>query len=237
MLTATSNVGSCVVTDTINVTINQLPVSILVSDTASCFPVNLDAFIGSNYLYTWQNGSGGSGLFIDESGQYVISIEDINTGCTVTDTVEVVIYPELQIELGDDINCSPCNFYISVGTGFNNYLWSTGATSNSINITSPGLYSVVVTDQNGCTARDSIMISTATEIYPNPISDYLVINFIDESQILKVEIYDELGKVISYDHRIEGNDWIISTAHFAKGVYFIKVSTNAFEKFYRVVKI
>jgi hypothetical protein len=237
IVTATSNVGSCVVTDTINVTINQLPVSVLVSDTASCFPVNLDAFIGSNYLYSWQNGLNASELLIDESGQYIVLIEDVNTGCAVSDTVDVVIYPKLQIELGDDINCSPCNFNISAGTGFNNYLWSTGATSNSINITSPGLYTVVVTDQNGCTARDSIMISTATEIYPNPITDHLVINFADGTQILKVEIYDESGKAISYAYEVTGNDWIISTVHFAKGVYFIKVTTNAFEKFYRVVKI
>ncbi|MBK6643043.1 MAG: T9SS type A sorting domain-containing protein [Bacteroidetes bacterium] len=100
-----------------------------------------------------------------------------------------------------------------------------------------GLYIVVVTDQNGCNARDSIMITTATEIYPNPITDHLVINFADATVIIKVEIYDELGKAISYDYEVAGNDWIISTTHFAKGVYFVKVSATGFEKFYRVIKI
>ncbi|MBK7969473.1 MAG: T9SS type A sorting domain-containing protein [Bacteroidetes bacterium] len=237
IITATSNIGSCVSRDTINVIINQLPVSVLTNDTSSCFPINLNAFIGINYLYTWQNGLTNSELFIEESGQYVVSIEDVNTGCAITDTVNAVINPKPVVELGNDINCSPCNFTISAAAGFTNYLWNTGATSASIGITTPGLYIVVVTDQNGCNARDSIMITTATEIYPNPITDHLVINFGDQSVILKVEIYDELGKAISYDYEVADNDWIISTSHFAKGVYFVNVSATGFEKFYRVIKI
>ncbi|MBK6643044.1 MAG: hypothetical protein IPG39_18335 [Bacteroidetes bacterium] len=67
IITATSNIGSCVSRDTINVIINQLPVSVLTNDTSSCFPINLNAFIGSNYLYTWQNGSNSSELFIEKA--------------------------------------------------------------------------------------------------------------------------------------------------------------------------
>jgi hypothetical protein len=236
-ITATSNIGSCVSRDTINVIINQLPVSLLANDTASCFPIYVNAFIGSDYLYSWQNGSNDPELFIQESGQFMITIEDANTGCLVNDTIDVEIFPIPVLDLGSDINCSQCNFIISAPAGFASYLWNNGEIGSSINISTPGLYTVAITDANGCTARDSIRIATTTEIYPNPITDHLVINFSDQSVILKVEIYDELGKAISYDYEIAGNDWIISTTHFAKGVYFVKVSTTGFEKFYRVVKI
>ncbi|MBL7915474.1 MAG: T9SS type A sorting domain-containing protein [Bacteroidia bacterium] len=237
IITVTSNVGSCVTNDSINVIINQLPVSNMPNDTASCFPINLNAFIGSNYLYTWQNGVVNPELYIDASGHYIVTIEDVLTGCKIDDTSNVEIFPVPVVSLGEDINCNPCNLTITADPGFISYLWNTGQSFNSINISSPGTYAVTVTDINGCIARDSILITTATEIYPNPVTDHFIINFTDQTNILKVEIYDELGKVISYEHQVEGNDWIISTAPFAKGVYFVKVLTTGFEKVYRVVKI
>jgi hypothetical protein len=47
---------------------------------------------------------------------------------------------------------------VTGGTGTLNYLWSNGATTKTISITAPGLYSVTVTDANGCsgTARTTV---------------------------------------------------------------------------------
>ncbi|MGL5891093.1 MAG: T9SS type A sorting domain-containing protein, partial [Bacteroidia bacterium] len=49
------------------------------------------------------------------------------------------------------------------------YLWSTGATSQSISVSSGGTYSVDVTDSNGCIGSDT---STIT-IYPTPIISFV----------------------------------------------------------------
>ena len=45
------------------------------------------------------------------------------------------------------------------------YLWSNGSTSDSISNLSTGLYSVTITNDNGCVITDSVLISE-----PNPIS-------------------------------------------------------------------
>ncbi len=44
------------------------------------------------------------------------------------------------------------------------YKWSNGGTASSISVTTPGSYSVVVTDAKGITASDSIVYSTATKL-------------------------------------------------------------------------
>ena len=39
------------------------------------------------------------------------------------------------------------------------YAWSTGATTPSITVTTPGTYTVTVTDCNGCTATDEVVVA------------------------------------------------------------------------------
>lgn len=57
--------------------------------------------------------------------------------------------------------CTNSNLNISVNTGFLSYLWSTGETTNHINVSSPGDYFVKVTDANGCEATKKFNIITS----------------------------------------------------------------------------
>ncbi|MBK9718751.1 MAG: hypothetical protein IPO85_14790, partial [Saprospiraceae bacterium] len=53
----------------------------------------------------------------------------------------------------------------SVGTAPFTYLWSTTATTQSINVSTAGTYSVTVTDANGCTGTASRTLT----VDPNPV--------------------------------------------------------------------
>ena len=55
---------------------------------------------------------------------------------------------------------------LDAGNGFTAYLWSTGATSQTIIASGAGDFSVTVTDANGCQDMD-----TTTIIYSNPVVD------------------------------------------------------------------
>jgi gliding motility-associated-like protein len=50
---------------------------------------------------------------------------------------------------------------LSVANGFSSYLWNTGATINSITITTSGDYSVKVTDANGCEKTKKFTITSS----------------------------------------------------------------------------
>lgn len=54
--------------------------------------------------------------------------------------------------------CEGSTLNLTVSNTYSSYLWSTGATSNSISVSSPGDYSVVVTDANGCEATKKFQV-------------------------------------------------------------------------------
>jgi hypothetical protein len=63
-----------------------------------------------------------------------------------------------EFDLGPD-TLSLCNgesTTLDAGAGYDAYAWSTGETSQTITATATGDYQVLVTDENGCTAVDSI---------------------------------------------------------------------------------
>ncbi len=57
-----------------------------------------------------------------------------------------------------EVVCNVDTVYISVTEHFDDYLWSTGDTTESIKVTKSGKYSLIATNQFGCTVSDSINI-------------------------------------------------------------------------------
>lgn len=97
------------------------------------------------------------------AGSYTVTVTDVE-GCTDTETF-VITQPAQLAVTGNVTNviCGASNGSISTningGTGPFTYLWNTGATSSSITNSIAGNYSVVVTDDNGCTANNSFNIN------------------------------------------------------------------------------
>ncbi|MBK9018343.1 MAG: T9SS type A sorting domain-containing protein [Saprospiraceae bacterium] len=56
---------------------------------------------------------------------------------------------------------------MSAGAGFSSYTWSTGATTQSINVAQTGTYSVVVSNSFGCTDLDAATVF----VNPAPVLD------------------------------------------------------------------
>ncbi len=77
----------------------------------------------------------------------------------------IVVMPAPSVNLGPDLSiCSGTTTTLNAGPGFGSYLWSTGATTSSINVNSAGSYWVRVT-KYGCTESDTVVVS----LYP-PVS-------------------------------------------------------------------
>lgn len=64
--------------------------------------------------------------------------------------------------------CQGGNVTLDAGTGYSTYTWSTGATSQTINVTNSDNYSVTITDGNGCLASSSATTVTVDPIPPIP---------------------------------------------------------------------
>jgi hypothetical protein len=95
---------------------------------------------------------------ISTAGTYNLTVTDGNgcsTSCSRTLTVNTnpsVVIASVACDLDGSIvlDATP-----SGGSGTYTYLWSTTATSQDITVTSPGTYTLVVTDSNGCVAAQA----------------------------------------------------------------------------------
>jgi PKD repeat protein len=110
-------------------------------------PMTIDAGEGFT-SYVWSDGSTGQSNSVSESGQYWVQVTDI-FGFPKSDTINIT-YPTIPSPVNTGICAGQSNTWnADMGAGFT-YLWSNGATSPSITITTPGQYFVKVTDQFGC---------------------------------------------------------------------------------------
>lgn len=150
--------------------------------------------------YLWNNGQTTSSISINSPGIYWV---DVPSGCaTVRDSIIVglssfsfQIGPDLTICQGDSITVQ------SVGT-FSSISWNTGASTNAIQVNSPGVYSAIATNVNGCTEQDSMEVfqnPTVYSSYADSICAGSIYSFIGQS-LSQAGIYiDTLQNVLGCD--------------------------------------
>lgn len=160
------NAEGCSATDTINVTIVPPPTLDLGADQSICSssPLTLNTGI-ADATFVWSTGATTPSITVSTSGQYSV-IVTTNTGCVLMDTINITNLPSPVVNLGADQDvCSGTAVTLNAGNAGATYLWSTGATTQTVNVTAAGTYWVDVTSTNGCTTRDSVVITNR----PTPV--------------------------------------------------------------------
>ena len=147
----------CSYTDTLNVQYLALPNPGVPPTIILCPGDSTTLNASSNYnTYLWSNGASGSSIVINTPGLYYVTVTGTG-GCVGVDTVEVLMNPEPLIEFYDSVMCNMEPMMMDIGW-FAGFEWSNGAIIQNPIINTPGLYSVTVTDGNGCESIDSIEI-------------------------------------------------------------------------------
>lgn len=154
----TVNVSGCIDSDTIQIYNYPDPTPSLGNDTSICFGEGLllDAsFVGGTY--TWQDGSSSPQYTADASGQYYVTV-DAN-GCTGSDTIQINVNPQIQVDLGSDTSlCLGSFLQLDATVAGASYIWQDGSTNAQYSVSSSGIYAVTVTI-GGCSESDSILVS------------------------------------------------------------------------------
>lgn len=125
---------------------------------------------GAFSSYLWSTGESGSSIDVLRPGRYSVDVTD-SLGCQpsehtfVFDVVESA-NPRPQIAAVDTLLlCAGSRITLDAGS-YATYLWSTGAATRQLVVTTPGTYWVSVADSLGCTGRDSVVIIGAPR--PSP---------------------------------------------------------------------
>jgi hypothetical protein len=120
------------------------------------------------FQYNWSNGAGSPILNNIIAGNYILTVID-NNGCQVIDTL-VVTQPSAPLAIQLNATNVPCynqlsgaiDLLVTGGTPTYTYDWSNNSTAQDLLGVGTGLYSVVVTDANGCTASGSTFLTQPT---------------------------------------------------------------------------
>lgn len=155
-----TNAGGCSASDSKTVNIGLAPSVNLGNDTTICAgnSVTINAGnAGSTYL--WSNGATTQSITVSPSSTTTYSVTVTSSGgCTGTDSKTVTVAASLSVNLGNDTTiCAGSSVTINAGNAGSTYLWSNGATTQSISVTpsSTTTYYVTVTSSGGCTGTDS----------------------------------------------------------------------------------
>jgi uncharacterized repeat protein (TIGR01451 family) len=152
-----------------NVTVDPTPSASITPDGPTTFcsggSVTLSASGGGSYL--WSNGATTPSITVTSTGTYSVTVT--NGSCSATSApvnVNVTPSPTATITAsGPTTFCSGGSVLLSAPAGMTSYLWSNGATTPSISVTSSGNYSVTVTDGSGCSATSA---PTTVTVDPTP---------------------------------------------------------------------
>lgn len=174
-LSTYSMVGQCVSTfDTITVTFSAQPPQPTVSllgGNAICpgdYAV-LSVPNDPNYTYSWSNGNTTTNDTITQSSTYQLTITNpFGCGITFSDSVQITFFPLPDINIsasGATTFCEGDSVTLTAVAGMSSYLWSNGATTQSVNVYNSGIYNVILTNNNNCTDT-SLTVSVHAEAYP-----------------------------------------------------------------------
>lgn len=161
-----TNGNGCENTDVVVVTENALPMVNLGNDLAYCAGTNFSQILNAgnpNSNYNWNNGAASTQTFnVTTAGTYSVTVTNGN-GCQNTDQIVVVENALPIVNLGNDMEyCAGTTFsqVLNAGNVGSNYNWNNGlASTQTLNITTAGTYSVLVTDGNGCQNSDAVIVT------------------------------------------------------------------------------
>ena len=133
----------------------------LSSDTSICYSSTLEIIIDDIYSsYLWNNGETSNSIVVDQAGTYFVTVTS-ETGCQVSDTINVGFIPLPYIDVGNILNlCSndTINLVFSddwISTLLLNFENGDTISENTpINIDAAGQYQIFVTDSLGCIGFD-----------------------------------------------------------------------------------
>ena len=119
------------------------------------------------YSYGWSNGTFTEDQMNITAGSYVVGVIDL-TGSFVTDTIVLTEPPAINATTVPTNTTSiggtdgSIDLTVTGGTSPYMYMWSTSDTTEDINNLPAGIYTVTVTDANGCTSVVSATVMDPT---------------------------------------------------------------------------
>lgn len=171
LLTITNTDNGCTAVDSVDVALSPVVTAAITASTNVRCNGGADgaatvAGSGGNgaFSYLWSNGSTNAVNTGLAAGTYLTTVTD-GENCSAVATVTITQPDPLSVnasatgETALGANNGTASANPGGGTPAYTYLWSNGATTQTINNLAPGSYTVAVADANGCTAVQTVTVN------------------------------------------------------------------------------
>jgi hypothetical protein len=251
-VTGTSALSGCQTMGQQVIVVNPAPViNVFANPPATCpgKPVTLQAFGGSNYL--WSNNATGAVTTVapPSTASYSVSASNVHN-CQASAVVDVTVYPAANILVQHPVEACVGDLVMLDASGGLSYQFISSANYQVTNpaqfiMTGPIQYTVTGTDGNGCQDTEVIFVSEATctglsqlgisglRVFPNPTTGEFTIKL--DAAEAGAQVIDVTGRVVLEATTTNGA-FNINIGHLANGIYTVKVKANDNMEVIRVIR-
>lgn len=201
--------NGCVSTDSIEVVEEKIfPEVYLTADTIDCdkFSVGVSSEIinGDNIEWLYPDGVINTNPNFNTKlpGIYQITVENQNTGCITTDSIEVIDqsnYPDFTL-ISDTLNCikETVNLGFTISSSYNSLLWSfpsgNTSTEESPLVDEDGIYKLHIEVEGSCDVDTFVYIELDNQI-PDVTIDYGIIDCYYPNTNIELDIKSEFENI------------------------------------------
>lgn len=174
--------GNCAGYDSIVVNYASPPTVSLGNDTTLCAGTTLTLNASNpGASYVWQDNSTNPTFQVTQQGAYQVTVSV--GGCSATGTIQINYFPPLPTGfLADQQGCQGSPVQINMPFPADSYVWSTGATTDNISVSTGGSYWVEY-QLAGCSNRDTMVVTLIPQPFVTLAEDILMC--MEEVAILK----------------------------------------------------
>lgn len=174
-------------------------------------------------------------------GNYQLTVVDTND-CLEVYSFEVPSPSALELELlvmpPQNGNTGSITAEMNGGTPDYSYEWNTnpGDTTETIENLDEGFYSLTVTDANGCSIADSVLLVPALEeqilrqarLFPNPTNGQVILELsLNTAYNLRIDLYNLLGQCLKREFtRLQTGQVGLDLHTFPQGTYWLTVQAD-----------
>ena len=176
------------------------------------------------FTYKWSTNATTQTISNLAAGSYTVTVADAS-GCSVVATTTVNAVGNLAITMtGTNAACGIANGTATAtatsGTAPFRYLWSNGATTQTIGLLSAGTYTVTVTDASGCTASGQKSITQSSSFDVNLDARNIACNGGTDGQISAMV----MGGSAPYAYRWSNGSTVAVIANLSAIAYTVTVT-------------
>jgi hypothetical protein len=229
------------------VTVHPIPAASAGNDTTICLGGTAVLTATGGVTYSWSTGATTSAISVNPMVSSAYSVTVNNGYCDGYDSVMVFV-TEVIFNLGNDTAVSTSSVSLDAGPGYASYLWSNGSTTQVAVIDTVGVGTGIamvwcqVSDNMGCTARDTVVVDfgplsmenphfeSGVMIYPNPsgaLFNVALSGFTGNT--VNAGVFNLQGQLIcsedwNLDHGVSLRQ--IDMGSMPRGVYFIRLTSD-----------